>query len=236
MRKLMAVVVVLIVVGAVYFGAKHLANRFDGLLEREIALAVSEAFGTKVTVGDVRLAMLDGELTIEDLAIGNPPGFNAENAFVFGSIEAAVDYKTRRVDRVVLEEVQIFVEEKAGLVNVQELKRAVESQMTESVTVDQSDDVEEQEELHIKQFLMHRTTATLESDSLQKRSLLEIDQIEMRDLRGTPDQVAEQIASHVVDEISDAAQKALVRAKAEDLGNQALDKLRELLSDDEDGG
>lgn len=233
MKKIIALLVVVLVVGAIYFGAKHFAQRFDGLIEREIASAASEAFGTKVTVDDVQIKMLDGEVTVRNLSIGNPPGFNAENAFVFGSIEASVDFKTMSVDRVFLDDARIFVEEKGGLVNVQELKKAVESKMSETVSMDQTDDSEEQQEINIRQFLMRSTTATLESDSFQKLAELRIDEIEMRDVRGTPEEVAGQIAKHVVDEISSEAQKALVRAKAEEVGSRALDKLREMLGDDE---
>lgn len=232
MRKVMGILVILAVLVGVFYGAKYFFGRLDSAIESELEAAATQAFGTNVTVGDVRIEVMDGSVTIEDLAIANPQGFNATHAFVFGSIEASVDFKSMSVDRVILDDARIFVEEKGGRINVQELKKSVESRVSEAVTVDESGP---REELNIELFLMRGTTATLESDSFQKLAELDIDPIEMRNLRGTPDQVAGQIANRVVEEISDAAQAALVRAKAEDLGEKALDKLKELLGDDDDG-
>jgi hypothetical protein len=194
-------------------------HRLGGLLEAEIQRAASEAFGTPVTIGDVQLNLVQGAVRIEDLAIGNPPGFAREHAVVFGSIEAAMDFENEQVARVVLDGAQIFIEEKGGVTNMQRLKEALESRISDEAGGVAS----EGEEIVIQLFQMRRTTATFESDSLQRLSEVEIDEIEMRNLRGTPDEVAEEIAVSVMDEITQEAGRAMLEAQArkqlEDVGD-----------------
>ncbi|HKJ18578.1 MAG TPA: hypothetical protein VJ984_14590 [Xanthomonadales bacterium] len=235
MKKVIITILILAVVGAGVVGWWFVFHRLDGLVEDEIARSASEAIGTSVTLDDVKLDILNGSASIENLSIGNPPGFNREHAVVFGNIEAALDFERREVARVVLEDARIFIEEKDGRLNVQELKSALKSRISETTSANSSADEGGEEEIVIQQFLMRSTIATMESDSLQRLAEVEIDQIEMRDLRGTPDQVAEQIALTIIDEITDEAQKAMLRKQLENLQDRALDELRGLLDDDEDG-
>lgn len=233
MKKFIITVIVVLFVGAGIAGWWYMFHRLDGLLEEEIQRAASEAFGTPVTIGDVQLNLVRGAVRIEDLAIGNPPGFGREHAVVFGSIEAAMDVENLQIARVVLDRAQIFIEEKGGVTNVQRLKEALESRISDEAGGVTS----EGEEIVIQLFLMRSTTATFESDSLQRLSEVEIDEIEMRNLRGTPDEVAEEIAVGVMDEITQEAGRAMLEAQArkqlEDVGDKVGEKLREILGDDE---
>ena len=236
MKKAIKWIIVLALIAAGVAGWWYTTQRLDGVVEREISEAASKAFGTDVTLENVDINVLEGSVTLENLAVGNPEGFNEENAFVFGTIEAAVNFRTRGVDRVILDDSQIFVEEKNGRINVQELKKTLESKMSDTVSAGQPGGSDPEQDIYIRQFLMRSTTATLESGTWNKLTELDVDEIEMRDLRGTPDAVGEQIASRVIDEILDEAQKALLRAKAEDVGERALDKLKEMLGDDQEEG
>ena len=130
-----------------------------------------------------------------------------------------MDFENEQVARVVLDGAQIFIEEKGGVTNMQRLKEALESRISDEAGGVAS----EGEEIVIQLFLMRRTTATFESDSLQRLSEVEIDEIEMRNLRGTPDEVAEEIAVSVMDEITQEAGRAMLEAQArkqlEDVGD-----------------
>lgn len=233
MKKLIVTVVIVVVIGAGIAGWWYMFHRFDRLLEDEVQRAASEAFGTTVTVGDVDLDLIHGAVRIDDLAIGNPPGFERENAVVFGSIEAAMDYQTAEVTRVVLDGAKIYIEERGGETNIQRLKDALQSRISHEVRAEP----DSQEQITIHNFLMRSTTATFESESLQRLTEVKIDQIELRDLEGTPDEVAEQIATVVIEEIAEEAGMAMLEASArkklEDVGDQVGDKLKELLGDDD---
>ena len=236
MKKLIITVLILGIIGAGVVGWWYMFSRMDGIVEKAIAEAGSDAFGTQVTLDDVKLDLINGSMTLENLAIGNPEGFNRDNAVVFGSIEAAIDFGSMEVARVVLDDAQIFIEEREGRINVQELKQALESRISESTVVHGSGEPG-QEEIVIQQFLMRSTMATFESESLDRLAEIEIDQIEMRDLRGTPEEVAEVIALNIVDEITDEAEQAMLRKQLENLQDRALDELRGLLGDEaEDDG
>lgn len=234
MKKFIIAVVIAAFVGAGILGWWFMFHRLDALFEEELQKAASKAFGTPVTVSDVRVDLLNGAVRIDDLTIGNPPGFTRENALVFGSIEAAMDLETRQVARVIMEGVEIFIEEKDGETNVQKLRESLESRIGEEVDSGTDPD----EELVIQRFLMRSTTATFESESLQRLAEVEIDEIEMRDIRGTPEEVAKTIAVGVMDEITEEAAQAMLRAQArkqiDDLGEKAGDKLREILGSGEE--
>jgi hypothetical protein len=236
MKKFIITVVVVAFVGAGLLGWWYMFHRLDGLFEEELQRAASQAFGTPVTVSDVQLNLLNGSLRIDDLAIGNPPGFGREHAVVFGSIEAAMDIQNMEVARVVLDRAEIYIEEKDGVTNVQQLKKALESRISEETGGQGGED----EEIVIQLFLMRSTTATFESQSLQRLSEVEIDQIEIRDLRGTPDEVAGRIATVVLEEIANEAGMAMLQAQARDrideLGDKVGEKLNELLGEDGDDG
>jgi len=235
MKKIIVTVLVAAFVGAGIWGWWYMANRFHHLFEDEIERAASEALGTPVTVGNVDLDLLSGAVRIEELAIGNPPGFAREHAVVFGAIEAAMDVKNMEVSRVVLDGVRIYIEEVGGVTNVQQLKKSLESRISGEVSIES----DPEEEIVIRRFLMRSTIATFESASLQRLTEVEIDEIEMRDLEGTPDQVAEMIASEVIDEIAEEAARAMLQAQAEkqieEVGDKVSEKLRELLGKDDDG-
>ncbi len=232
-KVIITILAVAIVVGILSWW--FIFHRLDALVAKEITNAGTEVIGTKVTLDGVRLDLLNGSVTLENLSIANPEGFSRENAFVIGKIEAALDFEARQIARVVLDESRVYIEEKSGLINIQELKKSLESRISDSTIVPNIGRAS-QEELVIQLFLMRSTMATFESDSLQRLSEVEIDQIEMRDLRGSPEELAEQIALEIVDEITAEAQQAMVRGQLENLQDRALDELRGLLGAEEDEG
>lgn len=218
MKKFIITVIVVVFVAAGAAGWWYMFHRLDGLVEAELQRAASEAFGTPVTVGDVQINLIQGAVRIEDLAIGNPEGYTREHALSFGSIEAAVDIQKEEVTHVIFDGAQIHIEERDGVTNVQRLKQGLESRISsESRGTGGS-----AERLVVRRFLMTSTTATLSSDSLRRDTEVGIDEIEIRDLSGTPEEVAEIIANRIMEEIAREAGMAIIEAKARE-------KLRELL-------
>ncbi|MDX1555702.1 MAG: hypothetical protein R3212_06735 [Xanthomonadales bacterium] len=234
MKKFIITTVVVLFLGGGLVGWWYMFYRMDAMLVAEIQRKGSEAFGTQVTVGDIDVDLLDGAMRIDELAIGNPPGFSREHAVVFGSIEAELDYSTGEVERVVLEGARIYIEEHRGETNVQRLKDALESRIGGAGGSRHSGSGDE---IVIRRFLMRSTTATFESASLKRLSEVEIDEIEMHDLRGTPEFVSEKIAREVIEEIAEEAGRAMLQAQAEkqidELTDKASEKLKEWLGTDD---
>lgn len=233
MKKFIIIALIVIVVGAGVAGWWYMFHRMDALITAELEEAGSNAFGAPVTVGDIDINLIEGAMRIEELAIGNPPGFDREHAVVFGSIDAELDYQSGEVERIVIEDTQIYVEEKGGETNVQRLKKALESRVVSDGDRRRSGSGEE---VVIRRFLMKSTTATFDSASLERLTELDIDEVEMRNLRGTAEAVSEMIALRVMEEIAEEAGRAVLRAQAEkqidDLSEKASEKLKEWLGDD----
>jgi len=227
MKKLLAVVLLLAVIagaGAWYFVTFHL----DNMIRDEIVRVAERSLNTRVHVGSVRTDLRNGTLTIEDITVANPPGFRNPNAFTLRGIEAAVDYETREILRIVVESPEITIEERDDQINVATLLNAAE---TDSAPEPESDGGPPPQ-LVIHHFRMNSSRAAFESASLEHYSDVGIDAVELRDVRGTPQEVGRQLLRGVLDEVVTAAAVELLKAKASEKIDEAAKKLEEFFKRD----
>jgi AsmA protein len=82
-----AIVVGLVLVVALGFWLFSDANRFRPTLEDKL----SAALGRKVTVGKIRLALLSGGMSVDDLAIADDPAFSAQPFVTAKGVTVGVD-------------------------------------------------------------------------------------------------------------------------------------------------
>lgn len=222
MKKALGTILVLVVIVAVaawYF----VTQRMDGLIEAKIESAATSTFGTQVSVGAVKTDIKNGSLTITNITVANPPGYENANAFSLNGIEAAVDYENFDIKRLVIDNPEILIEEKDGETNFTEMLAALERK--ESRPPANAD--AEEPIIVIRHFRMNKSRAAFESKSMDRYTDLEIDAVELRDLKGTPGEVAAVIASEVVNEVVSEAAKEMLKAKASE-------KLNDLLGRDKD--
>lgn len=207
-KVLMVILGVLLVVGllAWYF----VSFRLDGVIKAQIEEVGGRTLGTSVSVGSLNTDLKGGALTISDITVANPPGYKNENAFVLRGIEAVLDYQTLEVKRIIIDKPEIVIEEKAGQTNFTELMSGMES----SPEPEEAAGDEPQPTLVIHHFRMNESRAAFESESLEHFSELEIDAVEVKNVKGTPAEVTDVIAKEVVDEIVSEAAKELLKAKA----------------------
>ena len=233
MKKIIITIIVLAFLVAGGYGWWVMFHRFGGLVTDALIEEGSNAFGTTVTVGDVDVKWAQGALVITDLQIGNPAGFESEYVVRFGTIEAAVDFESMEVARVILDDTRFYIEERDGKTNVQEIRKSLERGMSEESDFEASPE----DEIVIQRFLMRSSTATFESASLNRISEVRIDEIEMRNLRGTGEEITEQIGNRIIEEVADEAAREMLEAQAskhlEDLEEKVSDKLREILGKDD---
>jgi hypothetical protein len=105
MKKILVGLALLVVLAA---GALwYVINSLDALIEAAIERYGSEATGVSVSVGAVRISLREGVGSIEDLVIGSPEGFRADNTFELGLIRVALDTGTLADDPVVVKEIRI---------------------------------------------------------------------------------------------------------------------------------
>jgi hypothetical protein len=223
MKKALGTLAVLIIVLAVavwYF----VAQRLDGLIEEKIETAASASLGTAVQVGAVTTDLKNGSLAISHITVANPPGYANPNAINLNGIEAAVNYKNFEIKRVIIDQPEIVIEEKGGATNFSELLAGLERReaQPEPPDSDQAEPV-----IVIRHFRMNGSRAAFESKSLNRYSDLKIDAVELRDIEGTPSEIAAVIANEVVSEVVSAAAVELLKAKASD-------KISDILGRDKD--
>lgn len=222
MKKVLMVFLVLLLLAGVaawYFVSFGL----DGVIRQQIEKVGTQALGTSVTVGSVNTDIKNGAMTISAITIANPPGYNNKNALTLNEIEAAVDYKNFDIKRVIINKPEIVIEEKNGGSNFSEILAGMESSPEPAPPAEGA----EEPILVIHYFRMDESRAAFESESLDHYSDLKVKAIEVKNVEGTPQEVAEVITKKVVEKIVSAAAMELLKAKASE-------KLDEMFGGDKD--
>jgi len=234
MKKFIVVVLVLalIVGGGIWYFVSY---RLDSMIETRIEQAGSRSFGSRVSVGAVKTNIRDGSLEISEITVANPPGYRNPTAFSLNNIEAAVDYGSRDIKRLVIDRPEIVIEELGGKTNFEQMLAELESMESEPDGAGSAEP-----EIVIRHFRMNGSRAAFESASLDRYTDVEVDAVELNDIRGTPTEVARIIAREVVGEITSEAATELLQAQARDKLNEVDrkvgEKLQELLGGDDDSG
>ena len=236
MKKFLVILVAILLIagGGVWY---FVSFRLDGMIEQQIEEIGSRSFGTRVSVGAVKTDIRNGSLQISGITVANPPGFRNPNAFSLNNIEAAVDYASRDIRRVVIERPEIVIEEMGGVTNFSKMLEELESQGSGSAGASGDEPV-----IFVRHFRMNESRAAFESKSFDRYTDLKVDAVELSDIRGTPTEVATVIAAEVLNEIVSEAATELLKAQArkqfEDVEEKVSDKLRGILGgdDDSDGG
>ena len=214
MKKSIVILIALILLvggGAWYFTAFHM----DSMIEQKIETMASASLGTRVSVGGVKTDIKGGSLTISNITIANPPGYNNENAFSLNGIEAAVDYANFDIKRVVIDKPEIVVEEKGGKTNFDQILAGMEKQgSAPPAESEPSADGQEEQIIVIRHFRMNGSRASFESESLDHYSDLKVGAVELSNLKGTHSEISKVITNEIIKEITQAAAIELVKAKA----------------------
>jgi hypothetical protein len=223
--------IVLVGAGAAWY---FLTYRLDSLIESRMERAATLAMGSHVEVGGVHTDIGGGSLSVREISVANPPGFENPHAAKFTGVEAVVDYATLEIKRVIIDHPEFVIEERNGQTNFGRMLEAIEANAPTGGAAGAPEP-----EIVIRHFRIAQTRAVFESHSFDRFTDVEVDAIEMHNLRGTPTQLAEQIAREVVGELSSEANSALLKAEARkklgDIEEKVSSKLRDLLGDDDDG-
>ena len=238
-KALTILLVLLLLVGG---GVWYVVNfRLDSMIENRIETRASASLGTQVSVGTVETDIKGGSLTISNITVANPPGFKNKNAFSLNGIEAAVDYANLDIKRVVIEKPEIVIEEMGGETNFSRIMAQLEKQAGGSdPDAEPAPGKEGKEEpiIVVRHFRMNQSRASFESESMDRYSDLEVDAVELNNLRGTPTEVGKIIATEIIQEITREAAIELLKAQARKQYEKAeikiSDKLKSLLGEDDD--
>jgi hypothetical protein len=237
MKKVLTIIVVLLLLagGAAWY---FVAYRMDAMIEKQIEMAGTNSLGTRVSVGKVSTNIKDGTLTISELTVANPPGFKNANAFSLNGIEAAVDYGNLEIRRVTIENPEIVIEELGGETNFSKMMDELKQTSSKPAETTEPADGKKEPVIVIHHFRMNKSRAAFESESLDTYANIEIDAVELNEIRGTPTEVAHQIAEKILKEVTREAATELLKAQAKKhLGDAQIkvsEKLKDLLGKDDE--
>jgi len=237
MKKVIAILSVLLLLagaGVWYF----VTYRMDAMIEERIETTGTQSLGTRVSVGTVKTSIKDGSLTISDVTVANPPGFKNKNAFSLKGIEAAIDYSSLDIKRMVIESPEIVIEEMGGETNFSRMMAELDQSGPAPASAAPG---REEPVITIRNFRMNASRAAFESESLDRYSNIEIDAVQLNDLTGTPTELSKVIAAAILKEVTSEAATELLKAQAkkqlDKVESKVSSKLKDLLgSDEEDSG
>ncbi len=191
MRKLIwtgILVVVLAVAGAAYY----LFSNLDRLAKRVIQEAGSQALGVAVTVDKVDLQLAQRQATVTGLTVANPPGYSSRPAMSFGRITVQVAGASGDIKKIVALNPVIRVELKGGRNNLEQLRRRARraAGRTERAPAASPD---KGRVYSIGLLKVEGAKAILTGPDLPQPVEIGVRSLEMRNLKGTSQQIAGQV-------------------------------------------
>jgi hypothetical protein len=244
------VILILAVAGVVYYVVTNL----DTIVKTAIEKYGSETTQTAVKVDNVLIRLTQGSAAINGLTIANPAGFSLPYAFSLGQIATDIDVDKTSKELVAIELInitapQVFYEinaDRKGSLNVLKDNLQGGSSVPPSSGEAPSDGSQSAEiQLSIARFLLEDAKLHAKIVPLKDKTYnLKLPTLELTNLKGTPEQISEQIISQVIEHAKKEIQKqgldkelkalksraqteANTRLKAEE--DKARDKLKGLL-------
>jgi len=242
------VIILLIVVIAV--------NNINTLVKTAIEEVGTDTLNTAVTVDQVDIKLLGGQLLLEGLSVANPEGFTAATIFQMDRIVVAVDLLSLldnhvSVEQIIIDGAKINAEQKGSSSNVTTLLDSIE-QSEDSGAEDssiQSSDAEDKPAsegdpvlISVNQFRLANSTATLLTEQWGSQALT-LEAVELNNIGGAegvpPSQLAEEVLRPVVKNLQKSVERRLrdlmiekAKQRLLEKSGEITDKLKESLGTD----
>jgi hypothetical protein len=228
--------VVLLVVGALYYAAANL----DSIVARLIEEKGSEATQTEVRVGRVDIDLRGGTGRVASLLVANPAQFSDEPAISFQEFLIRMDPMAVRADPIVIGEIsvdgaEILLEQTVTGSNLRVLQEALGSQSTESDA--------EGPEVIIERFTLGESRVQVRVPQLNESREVIIPRMVVSDIGrasngATASEVARQVLEPVIRRALESGAAAAIedkaRGKVDQTKDRVLDSLRDRLEPDDD--
>jgi len=214
MKILKIVAISIVVLLAITLGiAYYSSGKIDAYVKTAIEKYGSESLGTKVSVGEVNISLLQTTATITNLEIANPPGFDDPIAFKAGLIEITLNSKESKIDSVVIDRIllnspMVFYIKTKQTDNLSRLQDQATRSTKDSQSSDKpggsKDKGREQPRILIKKFDIVSTTVNLKLDDIH---IVDIDT--GKNGAGTQEAVSK-IVNAIVPAVKQAAIKSVI--------------------------
>lgn len=237
MKKLLYIVLALLVL--VIGGVVLLVNNLDSLVRRAIEVAGSNALGTEVRVGSVNLDLAGGSATLSDFSIANPEGFSDQDMVRFGELLLALDLASLNTEVLRITSVRsvnpfLHYEMQGTRSNVDALRERFPA----SATPAESAPAGSEPVIAINSIQIGGIQGRLQSDVLRQTVDVDLGDVQIPPVQGTPEQLAQQIAVPLLTQLGRNASAAFtgamsdqveseLRARATEIQEEAGERIRQ---------
>lgn len=220
MKKLLLVALALVVL--VVGGAVFLLNNLDGLVRNAIQVQGSNALGTEVSVGSVDIDLAGGTATLSDFSIANPDGFSNADMVRFDELSLAIDLASLNTDVIRINSIRtvnpyVLYEMQGTRSNLDAVRERFPSQPASTAPANTAQPV-----IAINEVSIAGIQGTLQSDLLENPVNVNLGNVVIPPVQGTPEQLAQQIARPLLSQLGVSAANALATAMA----GMSVDQLR----------
>jgi len=228
-------------------------NNINTLVKTAIEEVGTDTLNTAVTVDQVDIELLGGQLVLGGLSVANPEGFTAATIFQMDRIVVAVDLMSLLdshvlVEQIVIDGAQINAEQKGNRSNVTALLDSIE-QSEDSSAEDSADEDKTVTEtpgesllISVNQFRLANSSATLLTEQWGEQALT-LDELELNNIGGAkgvpPPELAQEVLRPVVKNLQKSVEhllRAIMMEKAKERllekTDAITDKLKDIVGED----
>lgn len=223
MKKLfIALGLIVVLVGA---GLTVLFLNLDSLAKRVMESAGTRALGTEVTVGAVEIDLVNGNAGVTDFRVANPEGFSNGDMMRFDALAVdialgSIGSEMIRINSVRSTNPYVLYELQDGRANVDVMRERLASGQPDEAEPEAA----EQLLLSIGEIEIEDIQGRLQADRLPRAVDVNLGTIVLRNMEGTPTEIAAQIARPLITQISTNAASALLRATTEVLEGELTER------------
>ena len=224
MKILKIVAISIVVLLAIALGiAYYSSGKIDAYVKTAIEKYGSESLGTKVSVGEVNISLLQTTATITNLEIANPPGFDDPIAFKAGLIEITLNSKESKLDSVVIDRIllnspMVFYIKTKQTDNLSRLQDQATRSTKDSQSSDKpggsKDKGREQPRILIKKFDIEKANLSYRDTRIVSTTVnLKLDDIHIVDIdTGKNGAGTQEAVSKIVNAIIPAVKQAVIKS------------------------
>lgn len=235
MKKLLVTLgIIVLLAGA---GLTWVLLNLDSLAKQVIQTAGTRAMGTQVTVDAVDIDLMNGNAGISDFRVANPEGYSDQDMIRFDALNVDIELgsigsEMIRINNVRSTNPYVLYELQGTRANLDVVRDHLASGEPEDT--EPPPEAARELMLSIGEIAIEGIQGRLQADRLPRSVDVNLGTIVLRDMEGTPTDIARQIARPLITQVSRNAASALATATSEmledELGEraeQAAEELRE---------
>lgn len=209
------VMLLLLVGGGLYFVYTNL----DGIVERAIEDAGSQAAGSDVRVDSVDVDLLAGSATVRGFTLANPPGYSDEAMLRFAELAVVLDLASLNSGGTNLHIVSITARDPHLLYEARDGTSNLDTMRANVASGDgpPPDTTGPQMQLAIDSIVIENIGATVSSDLLPQPAAVDLGDVRLQNLQGTPDEIAQQVLRPLLTQLAANAGRVALTLVPEDL-------------------